>query len=78
MRRYGSVDIFLEARGTRQQGDVLVIDYGDRLFVREPLRFTSKEEIRQFMRQSGLEEAGSSIMDVKAQGRVYEGVFCAR
>ena len=30
VRHYGSVDIFLEAMGTAQKGDVLVIDNGDR------------------------------------------------
>ena len=77
MRRYDSVDIFLEARRTRQQGDVLILDNGGRLFVREPLRFIAQEEIRQLLRQSGLEEAGSSITNIKTHGRVYEGVFLA-
>jgi ubiquinone/menaquinone biosynthesis C-methylase UbiE len=46
-----------------------------RLFIREPLRFIAPEEIRLLMRQSGLAEVGASIMNVRTQGNVYEGVF---
>jgi SAM-dependent methyltransferase len=46
-----------------------------RLFLREPLRFISQDEIRLLMRQSGLEEVGSSMTNIKTQGNVYEGVY---
>lgn len=35
-----------------------------RLFIREPMRFISPDEIRPLMRQNGLEEAASSITNI--------------
>lgn len=45
------------------------------LFIREPMRFISRDEIRQLMRQNGLEEVESRVAEIKTQGPVYEGIF---
>jgi len=45
------------------------------LFIREPMRFISQDEIRQLMQQNGLKEVESQVADIKTQGPVYEGVF---
>lgn len=49
-----------------------------KVFIREPMRFISCEEIRKLMRQNGLEEVESQVTEIKTQGNVYEGVFRKR
>ncbi len=49
-----------------------------KLFIREPLRFISQDEIRKLMRQNGLEEVKSQVTEIKTQGAVYEGAFRKR
>jgi ubiquinone/menaquinone biosynthesis C-methylase UbiE len=48
---------------------------GGKLFIREPLRFISQEEIRKLMRQNGLVETSAKVYEVKTQGNVFDGVY---
>lgn len=52
----------------------LLVD-GGKVFVREPLRFISQEEIHRLMQQNGLAEMNSRLTEIWTQGTVYEGVF---
>lgn len=54
---------------------VLKLKEDGTLFIREPMRFISQDEISQLMRQNGLEEIESQVGEIKSQGHVYEGVF---
>jgi SAM-dependent methyltransferase len=51
---------------------------GGKIFIREPLRFISQQEIRRLMDACGLEEAWSGEISIKTQGRVFEGVYRLR
>ena len=48
---------------------------GGKVFVREPLRFITQDEVRQLMQQNGLAETSSRLTEIWTQGTVYEGVF---
>jgi ubiquinone/menaquinone biosynthesis C-methylase UbiE len=49
-----------------------------KIFIREPLRFITQQEIRKLMDACGLEEISSGEMSIKTQGRVFEGVYRLR
>ncbi len=51
------------------------LKYDGNLFIREPMRFISQDEIRHIMRQNGLKEIRSQVVEIKTQGPVYMGVF---
>lgn len=48
---------------------------GGKLFVREPLRNITPQEIRHMLQMNGLIEASSSVAEIKTQGQVFEGVY---
>jgi SAM-dependent methyltransferase len=49
-----------------------------KIFIREPLRFITQQEIRKLMDACGLEEVWSGEMSIKTQGRVFEGAYRLR
>jgi ubiquinone/menaquinone biosynthesis C-methylase UbiE len=51
---------------------------GGQMYIREPLRFLSQEEICRVTQASGLTEMHWSVTNVRTQGQVYEGIFCRR
>lgn len=51
-----------------------LVDRGQ-VFIREPLRFISQQEIRQLLRRNCLAEVRSTITQVPTQGIAYEGVW---
>ena len=48
---------------------------GGKLFIREPLQQLAQQEIARLMRQTGLNEIGSSTSQVPLMGPAYEGIF---
>ena len=48
---------------------------GGKLFVREPLRDITPEEIRNLALGEGLEEISAAVGEIKTQGPVFEGVY---
>jgi ubiquinone/menaquinone biosynthesis C-methylase UbiE len=55
---------------------VHVLKPGGRLFIREPFRDLTEQEIRRLARQNGLKELSVKIGELKTQGTVFEGVYC--
>lgn len=49
-----------------------------KIFIREPLRFITQQEIRKLMGACGLEEIWNGEFSIKTQGRVFEGVYRLR
>jgi len=48
---------------------------GGKVFLREPLRFISEQEIHRLSSECGLMETSRSVCEVKTQGLTFEGVF---
>ncbi|MHB1295959.1 MAG: class I SAM-dependent methyltransferase [Anaerolineae bacterium] len=54
---------------------VATLTPGGALFLREPLRFITLQEIDQVFRACGLVEISASVAAVRTQGNVYEGIY---
>lgn len=50
---------------------------GGCLFIREPMRFITGQELAGLMEAAGLQAVSSRMTEVFTQGAVYEGVFRA-
>jgi SAM-dependent methyltransferase len=49
-----------------------------KIYIREPLRFITQQEIRKLMDACGLEEVWSGEISITTQGRVFEGEYKLR
>ena len=52
-----------------------VLARGGKVYVREPVRRLSQDEVRRLLRQHGLREVSTHLTRIRSQGTVYEGVF---
>jgi ubiquinone/menaquinone biosynthesis C-methylase UbiE len=68
-------DIPLEQRNGVMKHLIDKLKPGGKVFIREPLRFISQEEIRSIMQRYGLVESSGSVAEIKSQGMVFEGIY---
>jgi len=68
-------DIPAGERPSTVQALVRTLAPGGKVYVREPLRFISGEEVRTLLGAAGLHELSARTVQVKTQGSVYEAVY---